>query len=77
MTAGATGGATPGTVIMQGITDSSGILTATGYELLSTTQSVSGRVRQGSSAPHYKTSPISGNITASGLDITVFMVGDD
>jgi hypothetical protein len=38
---------------------------------------VTGRVRKGSSAPRYKTAPLSGTITTAGLDVTSFLVSDE
>jgi len=73
--AGATGPETEGDVLLAGITNGSGILSGT-YRF-SSTQSVVGRVRKGSSSTYYKTADIVDSITSAGLDITVFMIKDE
>lgn len=70
------GDLTPGTVIMNTLANASGIATDTGFAYTSD-QPIVGRVRRGTSAPYYRTAPISGTITAEGLDITAFMVKDE
>lgn len=64
-----------GTDILTGLTNASGQLTGTLQ--YSSDQPVTGRVRKGSSAPLYKTGPIGGTITSSGLSTTVLLVGDE
>lgn len=58
-------------VILDGTT-SSGVLEDTSYNYTADL-AVTGRVRN---APSWKTAPLSGNITTSGYDATVYMVGD-
>lgn len=62
-------------VILDALSDASGIVQNTAFNYVSDL-AVSGRVRKGSSATYYKTSPLSGTIGASGLDITAFLVQD-
>jgi hypothetical protein len=61
--------------ILDGDTDASGIVQDTGFNF-SGTLAVTGRVRKGTSATYYKTSPLSGSITSAGLDLTSFLVKD-
>jgi hypothetical protein len=62
-------------VVVSGLTDGSGDISAT-YSW-NADQPVSGRARKGSSAPYYKTSPISGTISSTaGLAVTVQMIPD-
>lgn len=70
------GDLSPGTVIMNTVADGSGVAEDTGFAYTNP-QPVIGRVRKGTSAPFYKTSPISGTITADGFDATAFMVRDE
>lgn len=63
-----------GTDILTGLTNASGILQDTGFAYTNT-QPVTGWVRKGSS-PEYKQATISGNITNTGLDLTILMVPD-
>lgn len=65
-----------GTVILNTLTNASGIAQDTAFNF-SSNQPVVGRIRKGSSPPLYKTTPITGTITANGLDVTGFMVGDN
>jgi hypothetical protein len=65
-----------GTVIMNTTTDGSGIARDTGFAFTNN-QPITGRTRRGTSAPFYKTAPISGTITSLGLDVTAFMVKDE
>jgi hypothetical protein len=74
--ADAGGWLTPGTVIYNDLTNASGFI-QTSIELGGASQPVSGRVRRMTSSPLYRNSPISGTITATGLDITAFMVRDE
>jgi hypothetical protein len=61
-------------VILDGSTDSSGLIS--NQIEISGNLSVTGTARKGTSAPYYKPSPISGTITSSGLEITSFLVQD-
>lgn len=71
----ATGTITSSRVILDDATDASGIVQTTAFNYTSDL-AVSGRVRKGSAATYYKTSPLSGTITAAGLDLTSFLVKD-
>mgnify|MGYP000845257860 FL=1 len=71
-----TGGpATAGDVILSGVTNGSGVVENTGFAFLGN-QPVTGRVRKSTSPILYKTAPLSGTITANGLEITAFQVQD-
>lgn len=71
----ATGTITSFRVILDGATDASGIVQTTAFNYVSDL-AVTGRVRKGSAATFYKTSPLSGTIGSTGLDITAFLVKD-
>lgn len=71
----ATGTITSYRVILDGDTDAAGIVQDTGFNYTADL-AVEGRVRKGTSATYYKTSPLSGTITAAGLDLTTFLVKD-
>lgn len=76
LTAGAGGGLTQGTVIFNDLTNGSGQVQD--IRSLSNPQPVEGWVRKGTSAPFYKTSPISATIdNATGLSLTVQMIRDE
>jgi len=68
----ATGTITSTAIILDG-TVTSGVLQDTNFNFTSN-QPVVGRVRKGSASPFYKTGPLSGTITSSGLDLTAFLV---
>lgn len=70
------GDLTPGTVILNALSNASGIVQDTAFSFTNS-QPVIGRVRKGTSTPLYKSSPISGIISSSGFDTTVFLVGDE
>ena len=71
------GGPNPdGTVLLTGLTDASGILQTTTYEFTGE-QEFTGRARRATSSPLYKTAPVTGTITASGSDVTVFLIADE
>lgn len=74
--AGAGGPLPEFTVIMNTLTNASGISQDLAFAY-SADQPVTGRVRKGTTSPLYKTSPISGTITSLGLDVTSFLVGDE
>lgn len=65
-----------GTDILSGTTNSSGVIQDTAYNYVSST-AVTGKARKATSSPLYKTATISGTITSSGLDLTVFMIPDE
>ncbi len=71
----ATGTITATAVVMQGVTDSNGLLTAS-FEY-STSQPVLGKVRRATTGTKYKTGVITGTITSSGLDATVLLISDE
>lgn len=72
----ATGTITSHRVILDGDTNGSGIIEDTAFPYTSDL-AVTGRVRKGTSAPRYKTSPLSGTITsAAGFETTAFLVPD-
>lgn len=75
MTADTGGPETVGTVLLEGLTNSSGQLTGT-YRY-SSDQPVDGRIRKGSTSTYYKTSNIVGTIASSGIDLTIFMIRDE
>lgn len=63
-----------GTVIMNTLTNSSGVATAAfSY---SADQPIIGRIRQGTNTPLYKTSQIIGPLTATPFDVDILMVKD-
>lgn len=73
----AAGGFLPeGTVILNTLTNASGVVT-TSIELSGTSQPVTGRVRKMTDSPRYRNAPLSGTITSAGLDITSFLVSDE
>ena len=65
-----------GTDIILATTNASGVVEDTGFNFTNN-QPVTGRARKGSASTYYKTSNITGTITSSGLDITIFMVKDE
>jgi len=71
----AAGGPLPiGTVLYNDVTDVNGQIT---FNLnYSANQPITGRVRRGTTAPYYKTSPISGVVTNTGYTQVVLMIGD-
>lgn len=71
----ATGTITSYRVILDGTTDVSGVLQTTSFNYTADL-AVIGRVRKGSAATFYKTSPLSGTIGSTGLDLTAFLVKD-
>ena len=73
--AAAGGPATAGDVILTGVTNGSGLVTDGGFAFLGN-QPVVGRIRKSSAPIFYKTAPLSGTITANGLELTGFLVRD-
>lgn len=65
----------PGIVLLEGLTDSFGVLTTN--LRYTNPQSVSGWVRRATEGTLYKTSSVSSTILESGLEITVFMINDE
>ena len=70
------GDLTPGDIILNALTNSSGIVQDMAFAYTNP-QPVTGRARRGTGTPLYKTSPLSGIIVATGFDTTAFMVGDE
>ena len=76
LVAGAGGPLTAGTEIFNDLTDVNGEVTD--IRSLASSQPVTGWVRKGTSAPYYKTSPISATISnSSGLSLTIQMIPDE
>jgi hypothetical protein len=73
----ATGTITSTAVILNGLTNASGVYQDTGFNYTND-QPVSGRVRKGTASPFYKTTPVSGTIVATtGFSTVIFMVSDE
>ena len=75
--AGATGPLTQGTVILNGLSDASGIVDDTSFTYTADQSIQNAKVRKGTTTPIYKTSSIAGTITSAGFDVTVVMVLDE
>lgn len=71
----ATGTITSYRVVLDGTTNGSGVLSDIAFAYTGDL-AVDGKVRKGTSAPYYRTSPVSGEITEEGLALTAFMVSD-
>lgn len=72
-----TGGDLPaGTVIMNELTNSSGVATTT-FDYTNDQPIRRNRVRKGSSSPYYKTATVPGPLTATPLNITALMAPDE
>ena len=66
---------TAGTVLLTGVTNSSGVLTGTyGF---SSDQPITGWVRKATGSPTYKQAQAGGTIESSGFETTVFLVKDE
>jgi hypothetical protein len=65
-----------GTVILNALSNASGIVQDTGFNYTNP-QPVIGKIRKGSTSPLYKEAPITGTITGNGLDLTITMVSDE
>jgi hypothetical protein len=76
LVAGAGGFLPEGTVILNNLTNASGVV-STSIELSGASQPVIGRVRKMTDSPRYRNSPLSGTITSAGLEITSFLVSDE
>ena len=67
---------TAGDVLLEGLTDASGIVTAKlVYEGVDPV--LTGRVRKGSTSTYYKTSDVIATVSSAGISQTVFMVRDE
>lgn len=75
ITADTGGDLTAGTIIMNELTNASGVATTT-FDYTSD-QPVISRVRKASSSTYYKTAPITSTLTSVALTTTVFMVPDE
>lgn len=75
VTAAVGGSATVGDVLLEGLTNSSGEIT--GSLVYIADQPISGVIRRGSSSTYYRSTSISGTITSSGFESTVFMIKDE
>lgn len=62
-------------VVLDGSTNASGVLEELAFAYTADLD-VDGKIRKGTSAPYYRTSPLSGEITEDGLALTAFMVKD-
>lgn len=71
----ATGTITAYLVVLDGTTNGSGFLEEPEFAYTADL-AVDGKLRKGTSAPYYKTAPISGEILDEGLAITAYMVSD-
>ena len=76
ITAAAGGDLTVGTVILNALSNASGIVEDTAFRYTSD-QPFEGKARKGTSSPYYKEAPISGTITATGVIVTTPMVSDE
>lgn len=75
ITAGTGGPLTPGTVILNALTNASG-QASTNLDY-SADQPIIGRARKASSSPFYRNSSISGIVRSGGLELTVFLIPDE
>lgn len=73
--AGSGGSATEGDVLLEGLTDINGQITANFR--YSIDQPVTGVVRKGSTSTYYKSTPISATIQSTGLTTNIFMIKDE
>lgn len=72
----ATGTIEATTVIINGLTNASGVISD--IRALASAQPIIGRVRKSSASPYYKTSPIAGSISnTAGFSVTVQMIPDE
>ncbi len=72
----ATGTPTATAVILNGVTNASGIIQNTGFSYASD-QPVSGKARKSSVSPFYRTGPIGGTITGNGFQTTIQLISDE
>jgi hypothetical protein len=76
LTADTGGPLAQGTIILNGLTNASGVIEDTGFNFTSN-QPVTGRVRKSTTTPLFKTSNLSGTIISSGLLLQASMIGDE
>ena len=75
-TSPATGSPTATMVLLDGLTNSSGYLSES--MSLSASQTVTGKVRRGTSTPRFKSSPLAGTVSSTtGFSQTAFLVSDE
>ena len=72
----ATGSPVATAQILTGLTDVDGVISTDSFPYVGS-QPVTGTIRKAGSSPMYQPSPVSGTISSSGLDLTVFMIGDE
>lgn len=75
--AGAGGPLTAGDVILQGLTNASGIVEDTSFVYTSDQPLQNSKIRKGTTAPRYKEAVINGPIGSGGLISTITMVSDE
>lgn len=71
----ATGTVLSTAVLLEGLTDASGVAENTGFNFTND-QPVLGRSRKATSSPYFKTGLISGTVTDAGFDVEVFLISD-
>jgi hypothetical protein len=72
----ATGTITSYRVVLDALTNVSGVASDPSVELTGSTVVVTGTARKGTAAPFYKASPVSGTINADGLAVSAYLVKD-
>ena len=72
----ATGSPTSAAVILNDVTNASGVLQTTAFNY-TINQPVTGKVRRAASGTKYKTGAIAGTITSAGLDTTILLIADE
>ncbi|MEK7185503.1 MAG: hypothetical protein AAB726_02675, partial [Patescibacteria group bacterium] len=72
----ATGTITATCVILNGVTNASGILQTSTFNYTSD-QPIGGKVRRATTGPKYKTGAITGTIASTGLNTTVLLIADE
>lgn len=75
--AGSGGPETQGAVLLNALTNASGIAQDTGYNYQGSQPLQNGRARKSTSSPLYKQASVQGTIGANGFDATVTMVADE
>lgn len=72
----ATGTITATAVILQGLTDASGIIETDSFAYTAS-QPITGKARMANGGTFYKTGAVTGTITSTGLDTTVLLISDE
>ena len=72
----ATGSPTSAAVILNDVTNASGVLQTTAFNY-TINQPVTGKVRRATSGTKYKTGAIDGTITSAGLDTAILLIADE